>query len=292
MHSSASLPYGVRSNGKYTVRFGPVKRYAPTRPSHLAEPESDVPVSRDYPDHARAYRLLWSTEDEPSARSGLTVGRVVATAIDLAAESGLAALSMRKVAERLGVGAMSLYTYVPGKDELVMLMVDRAASELTTETDAGAAWRDRLDAIARDYWALYHRHPWLVEVPVGRPVLGPSTFDRYEFELTAVEGLGLDDLEMNGAVELIQAHVEGTARRTFEARRDAERSGLSDDEWWYRVLPVLEDVLTDRHYPLSERVGTTIGAPHSDPQYVFEFGLARILDGIETLVTARSEPTR
>lgn len=48
----------------------------------------------------------------------------------------------------------------------------------------------------------------------------------------------------------------------------------------------------DGHYPVSKRVGTTIGAPHSDPQYVFEFGLARILDGIETLVTPRSEPPR
>lgn len=249
-------------------------------------------ASRDYPDHARAYRLLWRAEDEPSARSGLTVGRVVATAIELAGEAGLAALSMRKVAERLGVGAMSLYTYVPGKDELVMLMVDRAMSELSTEADPDTSWRDRLDAIARDYWTLYHRYPWLVEVPVGRPVLGPSAFDRYEFELRAVDGLGLDDLEMNGAVELIQAHVEGTARRTFEARRDAERSGVSDDEWWYRVLPVLEEVLVDREYPVSARVGTTIGAPHSDPQYVFEFGLARILDGIEALVAARNEPPR
>jgi AcrR family transcriptional regulator len=251
-----------------------------------------VPAARDYPDHARAFRLLWRREDEPSPRSGLTVSGIVTAAIELAGTSGLSALSMRKVATHLGVGAMSLYTYVPGKDELVMLMVDRVTSDLSDEVAADVSWRERLDAIAREYWALYHRYPWLVEVPVGRPVLGPSAFDRYEFELAAVDGLGLDDLEMNGAVELVQAHVEGTARRTFEARRDAERSGVSDDEWWFSVLPVLEEVLTDRTYPLGERVGTTIGAPHSDPQYVFEFGLARILDGLDALIRSRSGPSR
>lgn len=246
-----------------------------------------MPESRDYPDHARAFRLLWRGPDQPSARSGLTVGRVVDAALELAGEGGLAALSMRKVAERLGVGAMSLYTYVPGKEELVMLLVERVAGELSSQVPAGATWRQRLETIARDYWQLYHRHPWLVDVPLTRPVGGPNSFDRYEFELRAVDGLGLDDLEMNAVVELLHSHVEGAARRTVEIRRDAERSGVSDDEWWYSVLPVLEEVLADRDYPLANRVGTTLGAPHTDPTFLFEFGLARILDGIEQLIASR-----
>ena len=242
---------------------------------------------RDYPDHRRALLLLWRSAEEPSPRSGLTVDRIVDAAIAIADADGLPALSMRRVAERLGVGAMSLYTYVPGKDELVILMVDRVYAELSTEHREDASWRERLEAIARERWTLYRRHPWLIDVPLTRPTVGPHAMDRYEHELRAVEGLGLDDLEMNAVIELISGHVEGMAGRAVEIRRDAERSGVSDDEWWYSVLPVLSTVMADRHYPVSARVGSTIGAPHQPTEYGFEFGLTRILDGVESLVRSR-----
>lgn len=170
-----------------------------------------------------------------------------------------------------------------------MLMVEQAFGELPSELPSELDWRDQLDALARGYWALYHRHRWLLDVPVTRPVLGPNAFDRYELELQVVEGIGLDDLEMTGVVELVHGHVEGVARRAIEARSDAERSGLSDDEWWSQVEPVLVEVTADRDYPISGRVGTTIGAPHTDPDFLFEFGLARILDGVAQLVTSRRQ---
>lgn len=62
---------------------------------------------------------------------------------------------------------------------------------------------------------------------------------------------------------------------------------MSDDEWWFTVQPVLEEVLAGRDYVVASRVGATIGAPHTDPQFMFEFGLARILDGVEQLVITR-----
>lgn len=248
---------------------------------------------RDYPDHRRALLLLWRPPEKPSPRSGLTVDRIVDAAIAIADDDGLSALSMRRVAEQLDVGVMSLYTYVPGKDELIILMVDRVQAELSTDDRDGATWRARLEAIAREHWDLHRRHAWLVDVPLTRPVSGPHALDRYEHELRAVEGLGLDDLEMNAAIELLRGHAEGTAGRAVEISRDAERSGVSDDEWWYSVLPVLNTVLANRDYPLAARVGTTIGAPHAPPEHGFEFGLTRILDGLEALIRSRApERTR
>lgn len=242
-----------------------------------------------YPDHTQVLRLLWRPATEvPSSRSGLTVGRIVASAVEVADAEGLEALSMRRVAERLGVGAMSLYTYVPGKEELVMLMVDEVHGELSHDEVEGDTWRERLVTLANGQWALYQRHPWLLDVVVSRPVTGPNVTDRYELQLGVVDGLGLDDLEMNAVIEVIEGHVGGTARRALEAARDAERSGVSDDEWWYSVLPTLATVMADRAYPLSARVGSAVGAPHTDPQLVFEFGLARILDGLEALISDRS----
>lgn len=79
-----------------------------------------------------------------------------------------------------------------------------------------------------------------------------------------------------------------TARRAVAIARDAQRSGMTDDEWWYSVLPTLTRDMSDRFYPLAERVGSAVGAPHTEPDHVFEFGLARILDGVEALVATRT----
>ena len=101
---------------------------------------------------------------------------------------------MRKVAERLGVGTMSLYTYVPGKAELLDLMVDASVGPSTT---VDGRWRERLEQIAREQWERYHRHPWLLEITMVRPVLGPNVTARYEHELQAIDGIGLTDIEMD-----------------------------------------------------------------------------------------------
>ncbi|WP_370327835.1 TetR/AcrR family transcriptional regulator [Euzebya sp.] len=240
----------------------------------------------DYPDHTRVLQLLWRGEEKPSPRTGLTAGRVVAAAVAVADEAGLGALSMRRVAERLGVGTMSLYTYVPGRAELIPLMVDEVMGELPVVTEH-EGWRHALESVADGWWAAYRRHPWLLEVPVTRPVLGPHAFDRYEAELRIIDGLGLSDVEMNAAVELVRSHVVGSARRAIEIARDAERSGISDDQWWFSVLPTLERVTAGREYPVAGRVGATIAAPHSDPRDDLAFGLARILDGLELLISSR-----
>lgn len=239
-------------------------------------------------DDAALLRLLWRGDEQPSARSGLTVSRIVAAGIELAdADGALGRLSMRRVADQLGVGTMSLYTYVPGRRELVLLMLDQVYGELPDQIP-GDGWRARLTTLADQRWELCQRHPWLHDVSLTRPAVGPSVMDRYELELGIVDGLGLDEVEMNAVIELIQSHVTSAAERLREIHKDSDESGLSDDEWWYSILPTLTQVLAQRHYPLSERVGTAIGAPHLDTRYLLHFGLERILDGLATLITERT----
>jgi AcrR family transcriptional regulator len=83
---------------------------------------------------------------------------------------------MRRVAAELDVGTMSLYTHVPGKGELVDLMLDGVLGELypDDEVPAGGGWRDRLEAVARANWQFFLRHPWAVHLATGRPPLGPG----------------------------------------------------------------------------------------------------------------------
>lgn len=243
-------------------------------------------------DPSRSLALLWGSDQPPRARGpkpGLTVRGIAAAAIDLADSEGLDALSMRRVAERLGVGTMSLYTYVPGKAELIDVMLDAIHLEITPEAPRGT-WRQQLEAIAREQWALARRHPWMLHIATTRPPLGPGIIAKYERELQVVGGLGLDDIEMDSIVTLINDYVAGAARSAINALDVERSSGMEDAAWWEATGPWLAKVLDPERYPLAARVGTTTGAHYqavSDPDHAFEFGLQRVLDGIEALVQQR-----
>ncbi|QUH03117.1 TetR/AcrR family transcriptional regulator [Saccharopolyspora erythraea] len=242
-------------------------------------------------DPARSLALLWRSRQRGGrrGRSDLDADRIVATAIELADAEGIAALSMRRVAERLGVGTMSLYTYVPGKAELLDAMLDAVYGE-TALSEADGGWRGRLERIARENWALYHRHPWMLQVATGRAVLGPNVIAKYDYELGAVAGLGLSEVEMDSMLSLVLGHVEGAARRSVEAAQTEQRTGVSDEQWWHAHAPLLNQIMDPARFPTAARVGSAAGEAHGsaqDPGHAFEFGLQRILDGIDAFVRAR-----
>jgi AcrR family transcriptional regulator len=243
-------------------------------------------------DPARSIALLWRT-DERSARGRpptLTVDAIVAAAVELADGSGLAALSMRALAERLGAGTMSLYTHLPGKAELIDLMLDTVLSEIARPAPEGA-WRPRLEHVARENLALYHRHPWMLELVAFRPPMGPGVIAKYEYELRALEGLGLTDVEMDSVLTLVLEFVRGAARAGLESRLVEQRTGLTDEQWWAAQAPLLDKVIEPGTYPLAGRVGTAASTAYQglwDAEHAFEFGLQRVLDGIEVLVQGRA----
>ncbi|MEV0070221.1 TetR/AcrR family transcriptional regulator [Amycolatopsis sp. NPDC050768] len=244
-------------------------------------------------DPRRTIELLWGVPGPPrrGPKPKLTVADVVATATRLADADGLEAVTMRRVADELGVAPMSLYTYVPGHAELIDLMLDDAHGELTAELPS-TGWRDALTTVAEDLWRLYHRHPWLLQITTARPPLGPNTFAKYERELSALDGLDLDELELDAVVGLVIGLVQGTARGSIDAVRLARRSGLTDAEWWERSAPVLAEIpaADAANFPRASRVGTVAGQAHgaaTNPEHHFRFGLARILDGVTLLVERR-----
>src|ERR671914_2667448 len=143
-------------------------------------------------DPGRTMALLWGTPKRPGRgpKPGLSVEQIVDAAIEVADAEGLAALSMRRVADRLGVGTMSLYTYVPGKAELLDLMLDTVLAE-EARPDGAGGWRAGLELRAREDWALFHRHPWILQITPGRSLLGPNETDLFEATLRVVDGIGL-----------------------------------------------------------------------------------------------------
>lgn len=244
-------------------------------------------------DPARSLALLWRTRERAGRRGkgDLTVDRIVHAAVEIADTEGLTALSMRRVAQRLNVGTMSLYTHVPGKGELVDAMLDTVYGELVDAEPGPGAWRPRLEAVARQNWELYRRHPWMLQVATGRPVLGPNLMAKYERELSAVDGIGLSDVEMDSVVSLIGGYVEGAARRAVEGSQVEQHTGMTDEQWWTAHAPLLRMFVDGERYPTASRVGTAAGEAHGaahSPEHDFEFGLERVLDGIDALVVARA----
>jgi len=238
--------------------------------------------------------LLWGSQTN-AGRSGLTVRAIVTAAMDIADADGVDALSMRNVAERLGVGTMSLYTYVPGKIELIDLMLDRAYSELYESvkepSQQPGEWRDALRFIAQRNWELYRRHPWMLQVTTGRPILGPHEAIKYEAELRPLDGLGLSDVEMDATLTLILTHAEGCARAQAALERTQRDTNMTDAEWWVTYAPHLDKLIDPALFPVATRVGTSAGQEYqgaSSPEYAFAFGLERILAGISELISLKN----
>ncbi|TDD20034.1 TetR/AcrR family transcriptional regulator [Nonomuraea diastatica] len=250
----------------------------------------------EYPgkgDPARSLALLWRTSERASRKGKpeLSVDRIARAAIEVADAEGLQALSMRRVAERLGVGTMSLYTYVPGKPELLDVMLDTVYGETARPEDVPGGWRSRLEQIARANWALYLRHPWLLQVATSRPVLGPNVTAKYEYELRAIDGIGLTDLEMDSVITLITGFVHGAARGAVEAAQAETRTGMTDEQWWAAHSPFFGRIADVDRYPTATRVGQAVGEELNaayNPEHAFAFGLQRVLDGIEALVAGRA----
>jgi AcrR family transcriptional regulator len=239
-------------------------------------------------DPARTLALLWrdtaATTSQRGPRQGLTTDQVVAAAIEVADAEGLAAVSMRRVAKAVNVSAMSMYTYVPGKAELLDLMLDAIYTEMPRATVTGLPWRQRITAIANDNRDLYRRHPWAAAVSTSRPPLGPGMMSKYEHELGAFADLGLTDLDTDASLTFVLGFVQSSARAAIEAREDTT---MTDAQWWAAAGPYLAQVVDPDRYPLAARVGTAAGTEHQaayNPDHAYEFGLRRILDGLAALI--------
>ncbi|MGF6882925.1 AcrR family transcriptional regulator [Nocardia sp. GAS34] len=235
---------------------------------------------------ARLMGLLWRESLPPrqglrGPRQAVTVDEVVRTGIAIADRDGYDRVSIRTVAADLGLRPMSLYTYVPSKEALIVLMVD-AVAMWDAPIDPALPARERMAAIAHGVRAELLAHPWLLEVPPWRQVLGPGRMRRYERQLAALEGLGLTDLEMDRIIAVLSEFATGNARMAVAAARSAEE--MSDAQWWEVYGPVLTEVVPAEEFPLAMRVGAAAGEAYQapgNPDIAFAYGLDRLLDGIQ-----------
>lgn len=235
-------------------------------------------------DIARSLELLWGTGEPPSRgpKRGLTVDRIVTAAVEVADAEGLDAVSMRRLSADLGVGTMSLYRYVPGKAELLDLMLDRVRGLMLADQPAEPCdWRAAVEALARAELALYRRHPWLLKVNQARTVLGPSALRGLELALTGLKSMGLTDPELISVIIAVQSFVTGIVRMEAETVEAAKETGVSDEEFWTRQTPFLDRAMRTGDYPVMAALSPDAFSADFDH---FAFGLRALVDGFAVTV--------
>jgi len=256
---------------------------------------AEPPDTGESHSHARSLARLWGAPDpDAPPRRGPkpkhTVDAVIQAAIALADADGLEALSMRRVAEMLRLSPMSLYTYVPSKAELLDLMLDHVVGEIEEPKPGAGDWRAQVMQLARQRWAMAQRHPWILQVGMRRPPLGPNILAKAEAALRAIDGLGLNETEMDQVTSLIADYVRGAVRAAVDAAEIERESGMTDEQWWSQQGPLLAGLIEPARYPTTVRIGEAYKAgriPRPDRQRNFEFGLQRVLDGVEAYIKGR-----
>ena len=210
--------------------------------------------------------VLWG-EEKPRSRGpkpSLTLDGIAAAGIAIAASEGLAAVSMQRVAAEVGCTKMALYRYLPGKAELVALMVERALGAPPT---LPPDWRAALSSWTSLLLDGFLRNPWTLPATIGPRPLGPHELGWTEVALAACEGLPLSGSERLDTVATLAGHA-----RSLAAQADLSESGLLGAMAAHAArFPALMAAMADA----------------TAPDQAFGFGLGRILDGLDVLITTR-----
>jgi DNA-binding transcriptional regulator YhcF (GntR family) len=221
--------------------------------------------------------------DPPTRRRApvpeLTTDRIVTTAMAVADAEGLEAVSMRRLAAELGVGPMSLYRHVAGRDALEVLLVRAVLREHPLPEPGPAGWRAKLELVSRVQWRAYRAHPWLPElISMTRPVLVPEAMAHTEWTLQALAGLPLPHAERLREARTLPALVRGLAASVAAETRAERETGQDNHEWWATLGGEVRALLGSGRFPhLAAIQGQTL----DDMDALLDHALNRHLDGLE-----------
>jgi AcrR family transcriptional regulator len=218
-------------------------------------------------------------QTEPSEiRAPLSRERVLQTAIALADEHGLEAFSMRRLADRLGVAAMSLYHHVPNKDQWLDAMIDVVFSEIELPS-TDDEWKTAMRKRAVSTLEALNRHRWAVGLMEGRSTHGPANLRLHDAVLGCLRAAGFSIEATVHAYSVQDAYIYGFALQETDMAPETREDFAAEAQ---RQMDAYADVLAD--YPnLVEVVGGHVAKAGYDADAEFLFGLDLILDGLDGL---------
>ena len=204
---------------------------------------------------------------EPRSEPPLSLERIVAAAVELLDAHGVDELTMRRLADRLGAGAMSLYWHVDSKEEVFDLALDSVLEYGGPAQTLGSQdWRGDVLHMLEDWRAIMLRHPWSASL-LPRRVLGPNILSRLELLSKTLSRAGVADANLNVAIWSLWNYVMGATitRGSFD---------LSDDD---RAAAQQRLTRLSERYPTIERSRLLLD---DDWDGAFRKGLDFLLDGV------------
>ncbi|WP_328299908.1 TetR/AcrR family transcriptional regulator [Streptomyces sp. NBC_00435] len=220
---------------------------------------------------------LWLSSAQPRRGRKPAYSReaITAAAVALADAEGIEAVTIRKVAARVGAGTMSLYSYAPDKETLLELMIDHVCGELPTTHTPTTDWRAELKAIAHLQRTHMLRHPWLPAALVTRRTPGPNTLAFLERALAALRPTGLDGVAKLEIFAQLTGFVAGHVAHEIAQAEASQSPDRAAAEARY-----LAAVAGDGHHPELAEVLSAPGRPLT-PGATFARFLNRLIDGLD-----------
>lgn len=230
--------------------------------------------------------IIWMQPEKPTRGPTPTHSRteIAAVAIKIADAEGLEAASVRNIARNLGSGAMTLYRYLPTKEDLWAVMIDEA-SVFEPQEPTGDLRAD-LTILARRRRQNFLRHPWLAPLLATRPIIGPNYLRGMERDLAVLGGAGLSIEDAIDVLNLIYSWISGAVQAELTERQNTDQSGVDRDSWRMRMQPYLVSLLETGDFPHLSKM--TEAAEFAAPDEQFETALAVILGGVEARYSAAS----
>jgi AcrR family transcriptional regulator len=224
-------------------------------------------------------------ESPPQTRAPLSKERVLQAAVELAHRNGIEALTMRKLADELGVGAMTLYHYVPNKDELLDGMVDIVFSEIelpSTDVD----WRTAMRRRALSTREVLNRHRWAVGLMESRATPGLASLRLHDAVLGCLREAGFSIELAIQAYSVQDAYIYGFTLQEKGLPFESAEEGAAVAEEQVREFAELADerrmgALADEFPYLAEVVAGHVAKVGYDFGAAFAYGLDLILDALE-----------
>jgi AcrR family transcriptional regulator len=246
------------------------------------------------PELRRRSELLWDAPSPPGRgpRPGLSRDQVAQAAVEIADEEGLGKVTMHAVAARLGFTAMALYRYFPNKEALYDAIVDAGMGLPPARREPGGDWRGEVTRWAHAKRAMLCARPWLAELPFVAAPHGPNWLSWLEALVDPLSRTGLSPADTGQMISVIDGYTRGASDTSISLAR-ARARGIPDEEWAAAVGADLGRAIGDPRYPRFAAILTA--PPERQPRTMeesFDFGLQRVLDGVQLYVDSRPQPRR
>ncbi|TVY00387.1 TetR/AcrR family transcriptional regulator [Cohnella terricola] len=240
-------------------------------------------------------KLGWGLGKQPTRgpKGELSVPKIVDAAIAIADKDGLAAVSMNKVASSLGFTTMSLYRYISSKDDLLMLMQDAVSAMDIPPEREGVDWREEMREYVRACVEVFRKHPWFGDISITSVPIMPNTLQIIDWVLRPLRRFPLNDYEKVAILLLISSY----ARTCGIIMRDLDRAiqaGATPESFsGLNYTTALKELVKPDRYPYLYPVvasGSYTGENVEDNTVGddFDFGLERILDGVEQFLAGKN----